>query len=127
MGILELEYRKQRHLGELVGEFTPKDLMDYIRINAYAALDEIHEAVRETGWKPWATSNHFNRDKYLEELADAQLFLDNLKLAALKEPTSESVAELTKEFQNLVLDKIDQAVERHEDGYTGLKTGLTND
>jgi hypothetical protein len=63
----------------------PKDLNDeqkleWIRWNVLALQDELHEALAETGWKPWAKSKHVNRDAYVSELVDAFHFLMNLML-----------------------------------------------
>lgn len=63
----------------------PKDLdddqkLEWIRWNVLALQDELHEALAETGWKPWAKSKHVNRDAYVSELVDAFHFLMNLML-----------------------------------------------
>lgn len=52
----------------------------YIRDMTLALIDELSEALNETGWKPWATSRHVNRDAYIGELVDAVHFLANLFL-----------------------------------------------
>jgi len=54
--------------------------MDWIRWNVLALEDELHEALQETGWKPWAKSEHINREAYVSELVDAFHFLMNLML-----------------------------------------------
>lgn len=54
--------------------------MDWIRWNVLALEDELHEALAETGWKPWAKSQHINRDAYVSELVDSFHFLMNLML-----------------------------------------------
>ncbi len=54
--------------------------MNWIRWNVLALEDELHEALAETGWKPWAKSQHINRDAYVSELVDAFHFLMNLML-----------------------------------------------
>jgi hypothetical protein len=63
----------------------PKNLndeqkLDWIRWNVLALEDELHEALAETGWKPWAKSKHVTRDAYVSELVDAFHFLMNLML-----------------------------------------------
>lgn len=118
---LMAEYWKQKDLGNKVGALDDEELMAYIRENAFALLVELGEAAKETGWKPWATSNYFNRDQYLGELADVQLFLDNLKLAALTADSEEAVYELDDEFSAIVNNKITQALKRQQLGYTGVK------
>jgi dimeric dUTPase (all-alpha-NTP-PPase superfamily) len=57
-----------------------KDRIEWIRWNILAMEDELHEALAETGWKPWATSDHMNRDAFVGELVDAFHFLMNLML-----------------------------------------------
>lgn len=54
----------------------------YIRNMVLALTDELHEALRETGWKPWSTKRHLNRDPYVDELVDAFHFFMNLMLVA---------------------------------------------
>jgi len=82
----------------------------FITWNAYALEDEIHEATREVGWKPWASSRHLNRERYLDELADAFHFFMNLCLVA--GITGEELAEAyyLKRREN---------VQRQIDGYVG--------
>jgi len=63
----------------------PKTLSDvekleWVRWNILALSDELHEALAETGWKPWAKSQHINRDAFVSELVDSFHFLMNLML-----------------------------------------------
>ena len=64
----------------------PKDLpteeakVEWIRWNMLALMDELHEAMAETGWKPWAKSKHINREAFVSELVDTFHFLMNLML-----------------------------------------------
>lgn len=58
----------------------------FAKDQALALLDEVHEALGEIGWKPWATSRHMNRDAFVSELVDAWHFLMNLLLAARVTP-----------------------------------------
>lgn len=63
------------------------------RINEFkdmvmALQDELHEALAEIGWKPWAESRHFNVEAVQGELVDAWCFLMSLMLlAGLDAPT----------------------------------------
>lgn len=59
-----------------------EELMEFIRWNILACEDELHEAMGETGWKPWATSNHMNVDAFHGELVDAFHFFMNLCIAS---------------------------------------------
>jgi hypothetical protein len=60
----------------------PEERAEWIRWNVLALEDELHEALGEVGWKPWATSRHLNREQFKNELVDAWHFFMNLMLAA---------------------------------------------
>jgi dimeric dUTPase (all-alpha-NTP-PPase superfamily) len=60
---------------------TDEQKLEWIRWNMLALMDELHEALAETGWKPWAKSKHVNRDAFVSELVDAFHFLMNMMLA----------------------------------------------
>lgn len=72
------------------GGFAPQDLepekkIEFIRTMMLATEDELHEALRETTWKPWSTSARLrliNREQYKAELVDAWHFFMNLLLVA---------------------------------------------
>lgn len=53
-------------------------LMSMIRTQTLACIAELMEAMDETGWKPWASSNHFNVEAFRSELIDAFRFWMNL-------------------------------------------------
>jgi len=55
---------------------------EFIRWNVLAAEDELHEALNEVGWKPWATDRYFNRDAFVGELIDVMHFIANLLVTA---------------------------------------------
>ena len=59
-------------------DLDDKDAIEFIRWNVLALTDELHEALAETGWKPWATSAHINGDAFKGELVDAMHFFMNL-------------------------------------------------
>lgn len=59
---------------------TDEQKLEWIRWNMLALMDELHEALAETGWKPWAKSKHVNRDAFVSELVDSFHFLMNLML-----------------------------------------------
>lgn len=63
-------------------ELMEADRIEFIRWNVLALEDELHEALAETGWKPWATSRHINTDKFHGELVDAFHFFMNLCLVS---------------------------------------------
>jgi dimeric dUTPase (all-alpha-NTP-PPase superfamily) len=66
--------------GHTIEAHTPEEKMEAFRTNVLACTDELHEALDETGWKPWATSNHLNRDAFHSEMVDAWHFFMNLML-----------------------------------------------
>jgi dimeric dUTPase (all-alpha-NTP-PPase superfamily) len=76
-----------------------------------ALQDELHEALAEVGWKPWAKSRHFNRDAYVGELVDALHFLVNLFLVADCDAT-----EVAAKYQ----EKADRNARRQAVGYDGV-------
>ena len=55
---------------------------EFVRWNILAATDELHEALNEVGWKPWATDRYFNRDAFVGELIDVMHFIGNLLVTA---------------------------------------------
>jgi len=124
--LLAAELHKQTKLDPRIdricsGEADLEEIVAYAFENTYAAIKELTEALDEISWKPWASAKFFNRDAFLGELADVQLFLDNLKLLAMKGGSIGEVYELSQEFDDLVLKKMDNAVKRQENGYDGIK------
>lgn len=78
----QLKLQRSMHQDTPPAELKPDGhRMNYIRTMVLACTDELHEALAETGWKPWATSTHMNTEAYQSELADAFMFLMNLMLA----------------------------------------------
>lgn len=112
---IELQASLQRAIG--VGD--PKDLgptparMYFVLWNMWALADELHEAMDEMPWKPWATSTRFDRKAVIREIVDAMHFLANI--LRVVDCTG---AELTTEYlrKNLV------NLQRQTKGYDG-KTG----
>lgn len=88
------------------------DAIEFIRWNVLALEDELHEALQEVGWKPWASSNHINRDEYVGELVDALHFFINLCLIVGVNPE-----ELFERF----MAKNEKNARRQMEGYTGEK------
>jgi dimeric dUTPase (all-alpha-NTP-PPase superfamily) len=92
---------------------TQDDRIENIKLNVLALTDELHEALNETGWKPWATSRHINEDALKNELIDAWHFFMNLCLHAGLTPD-----ELFKRYA----EKRAINVQRQIDGYDGVST-----
>jgi dimeric dUTPase (all-alpha-NTP-PPase superfamily) len=84
---------------------------EFIRWNVLALEDELHEALGEVGWKPWATSRHLNREPFKKELVDALHFFMNLMLAA-----DIDADELLDAYQA----KREVNAKRQADGYDGV-------
>jgi dimeric dUTPase (all-alpha-NTP-PPase superfamily) len=103
-------------------DLDPQDLMaedraEFIRWNVLALEDELHEALNEVGWKPWATSRHLNRDAYKKELVDALHFFTNLCLVA-----GISADELIAGY----FEKAERNAQRQVEGYDGVTTKCPN-
>jgi phosphoribosyl-ATP pyrophosphohydrolase len=88
----------------------------FVRDNVLAATDELHEALQEVGWKPWASSRHMNKEPYLGELVDVFHFLMNLLLVTGVHPQA-----LADEFSRRYFAKNARNAERQVEGYTGAK------
>lgn len=73
---LQLKYNN----GKPMDQFTDDERMPEIRNNTLSCVAELFEALAETGWKPWASSNHTNRDAFYREMVDAWHFFMNLML-----------------------------------------------
>lgn len=86
---------------------------DFIRCNILALEDELHEALDEVGWKPWATSRHLNREAFKGELVDAFHFFMNLMAVA-----QIGADELLEGYQAKRLKN----AKRQEEGYDGVST-----
>lgn len=83
MNTLQKMLVNQAHLQTVFTGGNPIDLsdsskMDYLRTMVLALENELHEFLGETGWKPWASSNHVNIDAAKGELVDAWHFFMNL-------------------------------------------------
>jgi len=83
----------------------------FIRDMVLAATDELHEALAEVGWKPWATSRHLNRDAFIGELVDVLHFLVNLWLAA---------GATAEEVETRYMEKANRNMIRQNKGYDGV-------
>lgn len=111
--IFELQLKLQeRYYGRCPWEFTDEERASYIQMNVLATTDELHEALAEVGWKPWASSRHLNRDAYLGELVDALHFFVNLCLAGRI---------TARDLIDGYVKKNQRNHERQNEGYTGVK------
>lgn len=85
--------------------------IQYVKDMTLALTDELHEALAEVGWKPWATSKHINRDAYVGELIDGLHLLINLFIVADVGP---------EELYTKYLAKRSENARRQADGYDGV-------
>lgn len=70
MGLVECQRIVSRHVpGALDGS------RETITAYAYGLTEEIHEVVREIGWKPWKTPSIPDKARVIEEYADVLAFL----------------------------------------------------
>lgn len=110
--MLDEQERAQRDVHGLdLGRLTDEERIEAIRWNVLALEDELHEALAETGWRPWATSRHVNRDAFLGELIDAWHFLMNLFIIADTD---------AEEIKRLYFAKRAKNDKRQRDGYDGV-------
>lgn len=93
-------------------DFNQEEVIQFLIWNSFAVEDELHEMMQEIGWKPWATSNHINREAALKEMVDLLHFVGNI-LRALRVTGKElTIAYKAKQFKNAM---------RQVDGYDGVK------
>jgi len=85
----------------------------FIRQNVLALEDELHEALREVGWKSWAKTKYVHQTRLQEELTDALHFMLSLMLAANMDADDVYTRYLIKNRINR---------QRQEEGYSGEKT-----
>lgn len=75
----ELQRALQEAQGNPVSVTSSNEVkIQYIKDMAFAAEDELHEALAEIGWKPWGTSRHINRNAFVSELVDTLQFIMNM-------------------------------------------------
>jgi dimeric dUTPase (all-alpha-NTP-PPase superfamily) len=104
---LQRRYNNGRSPRDFMGELSP-ERWAYVKEMVLATENELHEALRETPWKSWSQSMHFDRDAFRDELVDAFHFFMNLLLSA--DITAD-------EFFNAYLRKNNVNHGRIDDGY----------
>lgn len=88
-----------------------EERVQYIKDMVLAATDELHEALGEVGWKPWATSRHVNDEALKGELIDLLHFVINLMLVAHLTP---------EEIHHRYFVKAARNKQRQAEGYDGV-------
>lgn len=109
--VFESQAYFQGLLGHDYNNMSTEELVSYVKDQILALLDEGHEALNEVGWKPWASSRHFNREEFSGELADILCFLVNLALAA---------GLTADDFYRLHQEKALRNIKRQEEKYDGV-------
>jgi dimeric dUTPase (all-alpha-NTP-PPase superfamily) len=105
-----------------------EERMEYIRMNFIAIIKELGELLDETGWKPWASSNHVNCDLAVGEGVDAWHLFMNLMLAVSGieiAPDSDGRIEIQRFVDHFVMryfGKNEVNAQRQEDGYDGVSS-----
>lgn len=94
-------------------DFSQEGKIAFIQTNILALTDELHEALAEVGWKPWATSKHINVDAFKSELIDAWHFFMNLCIVVDMTPD---------ELYEMYIAKREKNIKRQTDGYDGVST-----
>lgn len=111
--MLEMQRRLQIEAYGHPAEPTPAQLMNSIRENVLSCVAELCEAMDETGWKPWSTSEHINREAFHREMVDAWHFFMNLMNAGGMTAEDLYCGYLEKSAINL---------KRQLDGYDGISS-----
>lgn len=108
--LYETKKLQEQAYGKKFEEFTHQELVEWIRINVLAAEDELHEALAEVSWKPWAKSEFFNREAFIGEMVDVGHFIGNLLVGA---------GVTDEEYEIAYLEKMERNRQRQTEGYTG--------
>lgn len=110
--IFDLQAHAQRtSFGGDPSELPMPERITFIKDMILALEDELHEAMAEVSWKPWASSKFIKRETFIGELVDAQHFLINLCLAVDCTP---------QEFFARFIEKNTRNKERQAAGYDGI-------
>lgn len=115
---LNVLFEAQRSLqkesyGKDPAELRGDEAIQFIKDMHIALTDELHEALAETGWKPWATSRHINHEAFKGELVDAFHFFMNLCMVVDMSPEELAEKYMAKRAKN---------AQRQRDGYDGVST-----
>lgn len=116
--LFKLQEELQRKMGYEFNWMSTREKVEYIRWNVLAATAELHEALDETSWKPWATGiARLDRHRFRGELVDALHFLINMWLAA---------GYSAHEVYEAYTAKHDVNQARQAAGYDGVSTKCAN-
>ena len=99
--------------GKDISKLDTREKIEAYRINMMALQDELHEALNEMSWKPWAKAEYFNDNRVQQELVDAWHFFMNLMIISGMDAEKLHLRYLAKRKVN---------IKRQEDGYDGVST-----
>lgn len=99
--------------GKDISKLDTREKIEAYSINMMALQDELHEALNEMSWKPWAKAEYFNDDRVQQELVDAWHFFMNLMIISGMDAEKLHLRYLAKRKVN---------IKRQEDGYDGVST-----
>lgn len=111
--MMRLQYEMQRDTyGIDYATLTDEERITHFKEMLHALNDEMHEALGEMGWKPWASSKHFNAEAVQGELIDAWHFFMNLMAISGVTPDKLIIGYEKKRSKNIA---------RQQEGYDGVK------
>lgn len=108
----------QRVKGTDPTAMTLEERIQFIKDQVLACTDELHEALAEVGWKPWASARFISENSAFGELRDAWQFLTNLMFAV----TQDSPEDLAKRLEDNLYEKLEINHRRMAEGYDGVST-----
>lgn len=120
---MQLDLQKN-HMGANPQTLTGDAMADFMRWNAFALEDEIHEAMGEVDWKPWAKPKvrGIREEAFLKEMVDAFHFFMNMLLCGFPD----SPAVIADKFVKAYIAKNAVNAQRQADGYDGISTKCPN-
>lgn len=104
---------QEKSYGRMLESLDGEERIEMFKQMYIALADELHEALGEMGWKPWATSKHFNEAAVQGELIDAWHFFMNLIILSGMDPEEMFEKYMAKHKKNQ---------QRQIDGYDGVST-----
>ena len=93
---------QEERFGVHPADLLPALRVEYIREQTLGALAELHEALDETGWKPWKEEGHgeVRREAMTLELSDVLVFLLNLYVVTGSTPEQVEATVLATQSKN---------------------------
>lgn len=104
---------QEKSYGKRLEELQGEERIEMFKQMYIALVDELHEALGEMGWKPWATKKHFIDLAVQGELIDAWHFFMNLIILSGMDPEQMFQKYMAKHRTN---------VQRQVEGYDGVST-----